>query len=575
MFNLLKRTFTGKDKTPKTYTIFFLSFIICILLLIVLGSSTQYTPKYPTLELRDGWTISYRSNTISNVSYEEIGNLLPEDLRRGEKVILYHELPDLGELQFPALLMKTRFSSYEVKLGKDKLRAGWQHRVARGQFVGSSQFFVSLPQNYAGKLLKVELTLADTNAFKSGIQIPVLGNQQDLEVTKMNEGLLILSVAAFLCIAGGAFFILTLVFLPNLGDLLAHMASAILCLLLGIWLLCSSYLASFFMGETFVTIMEYTSLYLVLPCCYLMLLGIRKPKNKFIFYTMFSIVCASILICFLLHSVQVVFMNHMLTYFHVLCIICFFLILTSSIADMFHSRGEHASSRAIQVAGLNILAIFMMLAIFFYLIAKKMGLPGANSILNNLMAIGSFLFAFTQILNYLVYVTESVAEKQELTSLNHLAYADGLTGLSNRAYTDKVMEDLDREDEDYCIISMDLNGLKKINDSLGHAAGDRYLTEFAGYLSDVFDGALLCSRIGGDEYMVILKDKTEEEIRSLIARLHEALATANQQDATLHRGVSVSYAFRHECREQDTHSVYMLADQRMYEMKREAHRLGK
>ena len=163
-------------------------------------------------------------------------------------------------------------------------------------------------------------------------------------------------------------------------------------------------------------------------------------------------------------------------------------------------------------------------------------------------------------------------ERKEYASLTHLAYADGLTNLPNRARADKIMQDLDKSDLDYCIISVDLNGLKTVNDKYGHLSGDKYIKDFAKVLTTTFDETGFCARIGGDEFLVILEDSSVKDVDALLGRMTSALNVMNALYSEYHRSVATGYAFRHECPEKSTsHEVYLLADQRMYEHKRKMH----
>ena len=125
-------------------------------------------------------------------------------------------------------------------------------------------------------------------------------------------------------------------------------------------------------------------------------------------------------------------------------------------------------------------------------------------------------------------------------SLSHLAYADGLTHLANRAKSDKLMDELNNAKDDYCILSIDLNGLKIVNDKYGHPTGDKYIKDFSKVLMNTFGDESFCARIGGDEFLVVIRDAGGKDIN-------------------------------HELESGGSHEVYLLADQRMYEMKRKMH----
>ena len=165
-------------------------------------------------------------------------------------------------------------------------------------------------------------------------------------------------------------------------------------------------------------------------------------------------------------------------------------------------------------------------------------------------------------------MTHSFAQKKEYAALTKIAYVDNLTGLSNRVKCDEMMFEFDKLQEDFCIVSLDLNGLKEVNDNAGHPAGDRLLRSFAETLSSVFESKGFCARIGGDEFLVLLKSIEQAELDDMLKDLDRKLLMLDEEDQEINHSVSYGYAYRHETAEKNTHAVSMLADQRMYDYKR-------
>lgn len=99
-------------------------------------------------------------------------------------------------------------------------------------------------------------------------------------------------------------------------------------------------------------------------------------------------------------------------------------------------------------------------------------------------------------------------------------YQDELTGLFNRAYYDKQMERYNREKTwPFSIILLDINGLKPVNDSFGHDAGDQYLQRISAILQSMFTETGFVARIGGDEFAVVLSGIHADELQSLVRQL--------------------------------------------------------
>ena len=108
-------------------------------------------------------------------------------------------------------------------------------------------------------------------------------------------------------------------------------------------------------------------------------------------------------------------------------------------------------------------------------------------------------------------VSERKAFEAELA---HQAFHDPVTGLANRAmFAEQVRQAIARsrrDDRTPAVIFLDLDDFKTVNDSLGHAAGDEVLVEFARRLDDSVRGADVAARFGGDEFAVLLEDVDEQ-----------------------------------------------------------------
>lgn len=114
----------------------------------------------------------------------------------------------------------------------------------------------------------------------------------------------------------------------------------------------------------------------------------------------------------------------------------------------------------------------------------------------------------------------SLGQQRDSGSLSHV---DELTGLHNRrGFIDLARAQLDeavRAQRGMLVIFSDLDGLKQINDRLGHQAGDRALFEFAALLRATFRERDLVARLGGDEFVVLVTDASGVGAGELVARL--------------------------------------------------------
>ena len=90
-------------------------------------------------------------------------------------------------------------------------------------------------------------------------------------------------------------------------------------------------------------------------------------------------------------------------------------------------------------------------------------------------------------------------------------------------------------------------------------------------LRQCFEGKAFIARIGGDEFVAILKEQYFEEVDNILTRLKDALEVKNVLYPEYRRSVATGYAFSSETPSHDSHAVYLLADKRMYENKKLMH----
>lgn len=115
-------------------------------------------------------------------------------------------------------------------------------------------------------------------------------------------------------------------------------------------------------------------------------------------------------------------------------------------------------------------------------------------------------------------VAAGIAQSERLEEARRLAFTDALTGLANRRAVDVRLEEaIERHRESGVVVSLvvcDLNGLKRVNDTRGHAVGDRLLERFGSVLSlcgAMLPGAL-AARLGGDEFCLLAVGSPVDEV---------------------------------------------------------------
>jgi len=137
-------------------------------------------------------------------------------------------------------------------------------------------------------------------------------------------------------------------------------------------------------------------------------------------------------------------------------------------------------------------------------------------------------------------VTERIEHEKQL---KYLSLYDQLTGIFNRAWFEAELDRLDKSREyPITIASADLDGLKLINDTLGHNAGDKLLVACAGLLKESIRSSDILARVGGDEFSVILPFTDKATGESVVKRMREAINSYNENNEDLPLGLSLGLA---------------------------------
>ncbi|MCR5806449.1 MAG: diguanylate cyclase [Oscillospiraceae bacterium] len=150
------------------------------------------------------------------------------------------------------------------------------------------------------------------------------------------------------------------------------------------------------------------------------------------------------------------------------------------------------------------------------------------------------------------------SEKEESIYLTRMSFSDQLTGVMNRNAYERKLNTIFARGGPVGLIVADVNGLKFANDNEGHAAGDRLIIETAHALANEF-GVECVFRTGGDEFLVVLQDFTEQEIESDILLVKEYLSSVKVS-------ASMGLAFT-EHFSGDMGALEEIADKKMYEDK--------
>ena len=144
---------------------------------------------------------------------------------------------------------------------------------------------------------------------------------------------------------------------------------------------------------------------------------------------------------------------------------------------------------------------------------------------------------------------------------------DPLTGILNRYAYEKDLSKVDINNNNFVVFSVDINGLKRTNDTLGHQAGDELICGAANVISKVFDQYGRCYRTGGDEF-IALSYVNPDQIDSILEELTLKVAEWKGEEVK-EMSLSAGAASKKEVPEYTVDELVATADQRMYKIKSE------
>ena len=174
------------------------------------------------------------------------------------------------------------------------------------------------------------------------------------------------------------------------------------------------------------------------------------------------------------------------------------------------------------------------------------------------------------------FITATTDELEEANRrLHEMAVKDALTGVWNKAaYFSKVAEINSKDKKDFSVAVFDMNGLKGVNDTLGHECGDTALQHICDNLTIVF-GAENLYRIGGDEFIAVIDHADEAKMMELFKKLDLELEVFNKTEHIYKIPLSISkgYSVFNSSEDREYIDTFRKADNAMYRDKAEYYKL--
>lgn len=165
-----------------------------------------------------------------------------------------------------------------------------------------------------------------------------------------------------------------------------------------------------------------------------------------------------------------------------------------------------------------------------------------------------------------------VTENVEGHAFKELSQKDGLTGICNRQYLMSLfayrLEAAKQAGEALTVAMMDVDKFKAINDRYGHLTGDSALKMFASVVKDKIRDDDLFGRYGGDEFLIVFHNATQETARVILDRIDQALKTVVLKIGNEVIALSISVGLSSLTQDSTVNGMISEADRRMYEDKK-------
>lgn len=197
----------------------------------------------------------------------------------------------------------------------------------------------------------------------------------------------------------------------------------------------------------------------------------------------------------------------------------------------------------------------------------------SGEIYTDWLTLSSIKNAEGAISNYVAVFSNFSRLAHQWHELKHLANHDALTGLPNRLLLsdrlDLAIAHAERTGSFLAVCYLDLDGFKPINDQFGHAAGDLVLREIARRLKEILRGNDTVSRIGGDEFVILLGDlNTSADFKELLERVLNEIALPIQIGSASARVSGSIGVTQYPQDNSDSAELIQHADAAMYQAKR-------
>lgn len=541
------------------YRIFGLCIVGSLIITIVLMSNILKLAPKNTLyndfvTYMDNWT--YYTNLSNNQSQIKLP-WVPECNEKNVTIYMKTKIPDITCNR--ALLIKSYMKQIKVTINGDEI---YNSKINNSKTIikaiGRGVDFIDVPLRYSGKEIKIEVTSPFPQS--QGVIESVSLSTKAAHITNIIKEDGVNNFIAFSIIFVGivaiSIFLVTFLASKRYINLLCIGCFSICC---GTWIIGQTDLYQVvYNSPSLGYLFEFVSFYAMPIPLLVFIITTYSLRYEKIIKCLIGIFTVFLVISLGLQLTGILELHQSISLFHIILALSIVILMIILFLEIKRNNGDFLFF----FIGCSIMLIsgFADLSLFYIKPIK---------VISGYFNIGMLIFTLVLSISVGKYILRLTHRKIKNEMLMNIAYKDITTGLYNRRSFDEVMEELDKNINYYsniAIMVVDLDNLKKTNDSEGHAEGDRLILLSSYILKEAYKSVGKAFRIGGDEFVIICENQSPLDIEKCHKK-KDLLIDEYRKDTKKNIGMSWGIAFYNHNRDKSIYDVFSRADRNMYKNK--------
>jgi diguanylate cyclase (GGDEF)-like protein len=536
----------------KESILFFVAIIISILFLVFINfnddkESVGFYKDYNLEYLENGWVLDLGDSTQHVSVPDEF------DVKQGEVLKLFRTLPENIE-EGTSICFKTKHTRVCAMVDDEVIYSfGWDDEEIIGNTPGSIWNVIEIKQEHAGK--KLTILTKSSYSFESGdVYSVVMGDKSDVLLYVLKESFVKFFLSCIPLVLG-VILIVIIPFIRHIVNTKPFLYDGIFLTIVGIWEITESdYMQFLFQNAYTMQILNFI-VFGFLPVATVMAFeAMNMIKKHFSGIFIVNIIVYAVYIG--LQILNIVDFHESIWIIHAIIVADGVKMFKDSYA--YYSNLDKTSFIPAAIAFFSIIVASVIDIYRWYII------PDSG---NGAFFRGTMIFFIVCMSISVIYTTLAIQKSNvEKETIINMAYTDTLTGLRNRRCFDDDTEKLVNNKSNFTVVAIDMNGLKKINDELGHKYGDEAIKYLADELKKFEEYGEKSYRMGGDEFHVICTNISLNQIEEICQMINEELS---KKEFFPGEPLQMAYGyFRFSATtDKELYRVLAQADKKMYEKK--------